>query len=227
MPDLSDEDLTTIIATVNDDQSDLSGDARSAAMRAAIAADRALNAPGDERAAFEAWLIGFDRGALLHIECDGFYEDWPTQRAWAAWQARASLPQAPAPAVQPSAGSLPPFDDANVQTVYGLLCSTEAPPAGEHWEGWLARKIIAALPPFLGAPIAPEHAEELDRLSDEAVRRFHQDQQDAARYRWLRAVGGKTWTVLETGQSAIGDLYDSAVDAAIDAARALTGNPHA
>ena len=70
-----------------------------------LAAERALNALWDERAAFEAWLISFDGGALLHIEDDGFYEDWPTQRAWAAWQARASLHQAAAPAVQLSAGS--------------------------------------------------------------------------------------------------------------------------
>lgn len=44
MTDLSDDELTTIIATVTGDQSDLSGDARFEAMRAAIAADRALNA---------------------------------------------------------------------------------------------------------------------------------------------------------------------------------------
>ena len=44
MADLSDDELTTIIATVTGDQSDLSGDARFEAMRAAIAADRALNA---------------------------------------------------------------------------------------------------------------------------------------------------------------------------------------
>ena len=41
---------------------------------------------------------------------------------------------------------LPPFDDAAVQTVCTLLCSNEGPidPA-EHWEGWVARRIVAAL----------------------------------------------------------------------------------
>ena len=36
------------------------------------------------------------------------------------------------------------------------------------------------------AQVAPEHADELNRLSDEAVRLHHQTQEDARRYRWLR-----------------------------------------
>jgi hypothetical protein len=41
---------------------------------------------------------------------------------------------------------LPPFDDPRVQLVYGLLCDTDShPPPEQHWEGWLARRIVAAL----------------------------------------------------------------------------------
>ena len=35
------------------------------------------------------------------------------------------------------------------------------------------------------------------------------------RYRWLRAVGGKAWTVLEAQTPAVDGLYDAAVDAAM------------
>ena len=72
-----------------------------------------------------------------------------------------------------------------------------------------------------GAPIAPEHAEALQRLSDEAVMQFLQDQEDAARYRWLRDAD---WDGLS--HEAVYEALDNsphageALDAAIDAARA-------
>ena len=38
------------------------------------------------------------------------------------------------------------WDDPDVQIVYELLCDTaETPPEGEHYEGWVARRIVAAL----------------------------------------------------------------------------------
>ena len=38
------------------------------------------------------------------------------------------------------------FNDPDVQIVYELLCDTaETPPEGEHYEGWVARRIVAAL----------------------------------------------------------------------------------
>ena len=37
------------------------------------------------------------------------------------------------------------FDDPKVQLVYEILCSDEAPPKGEHWEGFMARRIVDAL----------------------------------------------------------------------------------
>lgn len=46
----------------------------------------------------------------------------------------------------------------SVGLVYELLCSTEEPPAGRHWEGWFAEVIVAALgtatagPDSLGVP---------------------------------------------------------------------------
>ncbi len=38
------------------------------------------------------------------------------------------------------------WDDPDVQTVYDILCDTSmAPPDGEHYEGFMARRIVAAL----------------------------------------------------------------------------------
>jgi hypothetical protein len=55
----------------------------------------------------------------------------------------------PQPPAQPQAQGdalMPAFDDPRVQIVYELLCSEEAPlNKQEHWEGWVARKIVAAL----------------------------------------------------------------------------------
>ena len=42
-----------------------------------------------------------------------------------------------------------------------------------------------------------------------------QDALDAARYRWLRSVGGRTWTHLEKQAPAVGDNYDNLVDDAM------------
>ena len=38
------------------------------------------------------------------------------------------------------------WDDPDVQIVYELLCDTaEAPPEGEHYEGWIERRRVEAL----------------------------------------------------------------------------------
>lgn len=37
------------------------------------------------------------------------------------------------------------FDEPRVQIVYEILCADEAPPKGEHWEGFIARRIVDAL----------------------------------------------------------------------------------
>ncbi|MDF3019319.1 MAG: hypothetical protein K0Q92_622 [Steroidobacteraceae bacterium] len=37
------------------------------------------------------------------------------------------------------------FDDPRVRAVYRILCSAEAPPADQHWEGWVARRIVDAM----------------------------------------------------------------------------------
>ena len=37
------------------------------------------------------------------------------------------------------------FDDPRVQAVYSILCGDETPPKGEHWEGFVARRIVDAL----------------------------------------------------------------------------------
>lgn len=50
------------------------------------------------------------------------------------------------PTLRDAAQALPSFDDPRVKAVYRLLCSDETPPnREEHWEGWVARRIVAAL----------------------------------------------------------------------------------
>jgi hypothetical protein len=70
---------------------------------------------------------------------------------------RAMLAAAPTPPAE--AAGWPDFSDANVQTVYEILCDTQSPPEGEHWEGFAARRIVAALlarPPAEAKPVADE-----------------------------------------------------------------------
>lgn len=63
-----------------------------------------------------------------------------------------------------AAQALPDFNSPEVQTVYGALCGTEQPPAGEHWDGWVSRHIVLALSKLraervqAGAPVADERA---------------------------------------------------------------------
>lgn len=86
----------------------------------------------------------------------------------------------------------------------------------------------------IGTPIAPEHEEELQRLSDEAVRRHHQDMADAARYRYLRnrqshdvfnkdGSEAGAWIDCTAADGTLVLLTGEDADAAIDAARASAG----
>lgn len=53
--------------------------------------------------------------------------------------------QQPAPAASPTHG-VADWEDSRVQIVYDLLCDDKTPPnPQEHWEGWLARRIVGAL----------------------------------------------------------------------------------
>jgi hypothetical protein len=59
------------------------------------------------------------------------------------------------------------WNDPRVQAVYEILCSEEAPPnPEEHWEGWIARRIVAALSTLPQAAAAVPLSEEryLDAL---------------------------------------------------------------
>lgn len=56
-----------------------------------------------------------------------------------------------------------------------------------------------------------DHDERIARL----LARLEQAERDAARYRWLRSKGGKSWTHIERNGLATDALYDCAVDAAI------------
>lgn len=41
--------------------------------------------------------------------------------------------------------TLADFEDPLVQTVYAILCDTAPPPAEEHWEGWVSRRIVTEI----------------------------------------------------------------------------------
>jgi len=57
-------------------------------------------------------------------------------------------------AAEPSAK----FEDPRVQVAYDLLCSYEAAPLAQHWEGWVARRIVDALD--VAPPVPPAEASE-------------------------------------------------------------------
>ncbi|MBB6580101.1 hypothetical protein HNP33_004232 [Comamonas odontotermitis] len=44
------------------------------------------------------------------------------------------------------------FEDPRVQAVYSILCGDETPPKNEHWEGFIARRIVDTI----SAPTAPQ-----------------------------------------------------------------------
>lgn len=96
-----------------------------------------------ERETFEAWMTGFDHEPDMDVDEDGYYEDFSVQRCWVAWQARAIIEHDRAqrqtePAIE--------FSDPQVQIAYAILADSNAtPPAGEHWEGFAARRIVSAL----------------------------------------------------------------------------------
>lgn len=67
------------------------------------------------------------------------------------------------------------FEDADVQRVYEVLCSEDAPPKGEHWEGFTARRIVEVLRAARDqreevaqvAPLTPEEFLRMERQSRE------------------------------------------------------------
>jgi len=54
------------------------------------------------------------------------------------------------------------WGDPRVQAVYDILCSCDAPPAEQHWEGWTARRIVDALD-TPSQPVAAEATAEAAR----------------------------------------------------------------
>lgn len=45
----------------------------------------------------------------------------------------------------PDAATMAGWDNPEVRAIYEILCDDEIPPAGEHWEGFAARRIAALL----------------------------------------------------------------------------------
>lgn len=90
-----------------------------------------------------------------------------------ARQARAASPQ---PVAQPVEQTDEPvaevqFDDPRAQTVYAILCGNDDPPMGEHWEGWVSRRIVDALSSHHGS-VPANVMEALERMCtplDESV----------------------------------------------------------
>ena len=84
-------------------------------------------------------------GAVEALEKISANPGFPTLAAnlvelWITWthEVIAALPPEPE-------SWTPEFEDADVQTVYRLLCDSEVPPSGDHWEGFAAQRIVAAL----------------------------------------------------------------------------------
>jgi hypothetical protein len=73
----------------------------------------------------------------------------------------------------PADNDLPAWEDTRVQIAYELLCSDKMPPnPEEHWEGYAARRIVAALaalPAERGDGTKRLTAKEADRQIGEAI----------------------------------------------------------
>jgi hypothetical protein len=113
-----------------------------------------LPAPVQEptcKQSLQVWVISNGKGA------GQFSWDSQDERFWTRMEPAAQ----PAPVQEPVAD----FDDAQVQTVYNILCDAdEGKPREEHWEGWKARRIVAAL------TTPPAAQQRIDRLEAELMR---------------------------------------------------------
>lgn len=87
------------------------------------------------------------------------------------------------------------FEDPRVQLVYSILCNYDDPPEGEHWEGWVARKIVDVLFTLDPAAIRSAFAKVYPTL-DADLTMFEHDAISAldaitARHKW--AVWKSAW----------------------------------
>lgn len=65
------------------------------------------------------------------------------------------------------------WEDERVQKVYSILCDTETePPEGHHWEGFQARRIVAALQPPAAGDDELEKSKKLDGICRDTLMRF-------------------------------------------------------
>lgn len=145
----------------------------------------------------------------LNLVTNYFAEDWAIKSAIGLLEDYEKMLEAQQSYPTPHADSQPKaqFDDPKVQAVYTILCDDADWPPKEnpqqHWEGWIARRIVDAL------------------LADSVL-------EDAARYRWLRNkstvlhntawLGGATAVQRDVDFLRRDDAL-AALDAAIDAAR--------
>lgn len=82
----------------------------------------------------------------------------------------------------------PEWSDPRVQAVYEILCSDNAPPDGEHWEGFAAKRIVQALSV---KPVGVSHADVQREalISEELQRRnWPSNPRNAARAGWYAAI---------------------------------------
>lgn len=81
----------------------------------------------------------------------------------------------------PQAGPAAEFNDPRVKMVYELLCGEEPPPPGQHWEGWVSRRIVDALavtPESAAAPAVPPWPESISIADIDASMRSGSDNPD-------------------------------------------------
>lgn len=111
-------------------------------------------APAGEPAAKAAHAPRMPRGESAAMGLRAMATNYPVGHLWDKLDAKTCIrgaleiealraTQLAAPAAQGE--PLARWEDAQVQTVYRVLCADEAPAKGEHWEGWCARRIVDAL----------------------------------------------------------------------------------
>ncbi|WP_250533484.1 hypothetical protein [Caballeronia sp. AZ10_KS36] len=112
--------------------------ARAAASAPSTAALQRIRERGEEHQRFRNWQNAFIK------------ETGHPPEVVDAWQAaRAALNAPAASSAEPKAA----FDDPRVQTVYELICDGTEAPQGEHWDGFISRRIVDALFPATASAI--------------------------------------------------------------------------
>ncbi|AET91056.1 hypothetical protein BYI23_B004490 [Burkholderia sp. YI23] len=95
------------------------------------------------------------------------------------------------------------FDDPRVQTVYELICDGQEPPKGEHWDGFVARRIVDAL--FATTPASS--VADLESVQQEYYKRGFNEGRTIGRTEAPSVADNETFAELmeRTGPSSVAD----------------------